>query len=265
MPSRSFLERYRAGEHVAVWDDLVALGKGVRQPRYFADAVAVADETMRRARHNVELIIRRLDDAGYLFIPPAIGDGTVLRAGTHPKSIAAAIVAAARNTPPLENRNVFDPPGSETAQGLRKLEEESGGPLPISLRAWYEQVGGVSLLGSHAELCPEGEVTPDPLVVDPLRVVLEIIESFGDGGGEEIALWLAPDEYHKANFSGGEPYAITIPNASADALFENEWHNTTFVTYLRKAFEWGGFPGWERSKNPPRQALAKLTKGLLPL
>jgi len=30
-------------------------------------------ETMRRARHNVELLIQRLEEAGYCFIPPITG------------------------------------------------------------------------------------------------------------------------------------------------------------------------------------------------
>jgi hypothetical protein len=27
----------------------------------------------------------------------------------------------------------------------------------------------------------------------------------------------------------------------------------------------GGFPGWERDANPPREAITKLTEGLLPI
>src|SRR5690348_15426645 len=65
---RTFLDRYQAGEHAAVWEELMALGEGVRQEPYYADATAVAAETMRRARHNVELLIRRLDARGYRFL-----------------------------------------------------------------------------------------------------------------------------------------------------------------------------------------------------
>src|SRR5262249_52655217 len=43
------------------------------------------------------------------------------------------------------------------------------------------------------------------------------------------------------------------------------WRNMTFVNYLRKAFEWAGFPGWERDPNPPREMISKLTEGLLAL
>ena len=63
----SLRRRYQAGEHEAVWADMMALGAAVRKPPYAEDAWAVARETMRRARHNVELIIRRLDQLGYQF------------------------------------------------------------------------------------------------------------------------------------------------------------------------------------------------------
>ena len=55
-------------EYVAVWDDLGALGPRVRQNRYHADAAAVAAETMCRARHNVELLVKRLDGIEYRFL-----------------------------------------------------------------------------------------------------------------------------------------------------------------------------------------------------
>jgi len=63
----SFLERYQNGEHEHVWADLVALGSGVRDNLYLADAQAVANETMRRAGCNVETLIVRLHGLGYEF------------------------------------------------------------------------------------------------------------------------------------------------------------------------------------------------------
>jgi hypothetical protein len=296
----TFLKRYRDGDCVAVWADLVALGEGVRHELYYADAVAVAAETMRRARHNVELLIQRLAGMGYRFIPPSmeymldldssidqmaqmIGakQGVEIRpfleeAAKHAKErigpLAAkmaehraalkAKISASLKKPPLKNPDVFDPPGKQTAAQLKKLEKAASGPLPISLRAWYEQVGGVSLMGSHAVLNPKDSVVAaDPLVVAPLRELLQMVEH--EGADDKIGLWIAPDDLHKANVSGGDPYTITVPNACADADLEYEWHHTTFVNYLRKAFEWGGFPGWQRDKKPPREAIAKLTEGLL--
>jgi hypothetical protein len=281
------------------------MGEGVRHELYYADAVAVATETMRRARNNVEVLIQRLAAEGYRFIPPAddeepdlkqrleqmlqttgqkfgppsfditshmeeIRDRVKERMGPlaakmeERKAAKAAKVAESLKKPPLQNPDVFDPPGEQTASLLNQIEKEAGGPMPISLRAWYEQVGGINLMGSHAVLNPkEGEIAADPLVVSPLREVMQMIESADDGG--EIELWLAPDDLHKANVSGGSPYTIVIPNRCADAPFKYEWHDTTFVNYLRITFQWGGFPGWERDPVAPRAALAKLSEGLLPL
>jgi hypothetical protein len=316
----TFLERYQAGDCKAVWKDLVALGEGVRTEPYYADAVAVAAETMRRARHNVELLIQRLAEAGYRFVPPeddaALDPGPAFgtfgqamresggamaevmrqameraqqrmleRMGLTPAEIqerraareaetrarraaVEAKVAASLKTPPLRNPDVFDPPNEQTAALIAKIEEAAGGPMPISLRAWYEQVGGVSLNGSHPAINPKASAEPsyaaDPLMVTPLGGLVEMLDT-EDGEGGKIGLWIAPDDLTKANTSGGDPYTITVPNACADARFQHEGNRTTFVNYLRIAFQWGGFPGWKRNKKPPREFIAKLTEGLLPI
>jgi len=65
---KSFLDRYQTGECEAVWEDLVSLGPGVRHELYVADARAVARETMRRARRNVEMLIGKLEQLNYGFL-----------------------------------------------------------------------------------------------------------------------------------------------------------------------------------------------------
>ena len=60
-------------------------------------------------------------------------------------------------------------------------------------------------------------------------------------------------------------YSIALPNAGADAALQGEKHNTTFVNYLRLAFRWGGFPGWEQEARRPERELKFLTEGLLPI
>ena len=109
---------------------------------------------------------------------------------------------------------------------------------------------------------PAGEdIAPDPLVVHPLEEMLDQAE--GDEGGDELQLVIAPDDLHKANISG-DAYYVNLPDARADFEFD-DWHKSTFVNYLRATFRWGGFPGWERSANPPRKEIAELSEGLLPL
>src|SRR5436309_3059403 len=51
-----FLERYRGGEHEAVWAELLALGEQVRSEPLYSEARAVAGETMTRGRRNLELL-----------------------------------------------------------------------------------------------------------------------------------------------------------------------------------------------------------------
>jgi len=300
----TFLERYQAGDRIAVWDDLVALGDEVRHKRYHTDAVAVAAETMRRARHNVELLIQRLDGMGYRFVTMEArdhfqgqalkrylrakqrlalklhpGDMTVISdsAEMRSKVEAAAIKLADKawgRKPPLKNRDVLDRPTKRTAQQLDKLEKMAGGQLPLSLRAWYEQVGAVSLLGYPSTLHSDEDVrawASDPLFIYSQDLVLQSVKedlteredsaSWQDG---KIRLPLAPDEVNKAGGAGCGEYEMVIPNSCADGIFD-DGNKRTFVNYLRNAFEWGGFPGWKRKKKQTREIVAKLTEGLLPL
>jgi hypothetical protein len=53
----SYLARYLDGEHEQVWAELVALGAAVRDEPLYSDAWAIACETMRRVRHNIELLV----------------------------------------------------------------------------------------------------------------------------------------------------------------------------------------------------------------
>ncbi|HTS27749.1 MAG TPA: hypothetical protein VMH81_17865 [Bryobacteraceae bacterium] len=68
----TYIDRYLAGERIEVWNELVALGEAVRRKPVQADAIAVAKETMRRARHNIEALITRLSSMGYRFAAPSI-------------------------------------------------------------------------------------------------------------------------------------------------------------------------------------------------
>ncbi len=271
----TFLDRYRAGEREAVWDDLTALGPAVRHELYLTDATKVARETMQRARRNVELLIERLRAMGYHFLTQenseALQDAGLRRlhnlahqaaAGAQASEFARQQIAKSFAKPNVP----LQPPDKKTAGALKRLEKIAGGPLPLSLRAWYEEVGAVSLIGWHSVLHPNpdepgaSQYPPDPLVMEPLELLLELAQQEGVDG--EFALWLSPDDLTKAHTSGGDPYSIPIPNPSADAPFD-DGNGRTFVNYLRHVFEWGGFPGWKCGPNPPREALASLTNGLL--
>jgi len=73
------LVRYRAGERARVWGELFSLGAGIREESILPDAVAVARETMRRCRENIERLTERLRSMRYqfrrpeeVFVPPAV-------------------------------------------------------------------------------------------------------------------------------------------------------------------------------------------------
>jgi hypothetical protein len=236
----SLLDRYRAGEYEKVWDELVAYGAAVREEPLLSDALTVARETMRRVRANIEVLVQRLDAAGYVF-----DDAPV---------------------PRWEN-----PRADATAQ-VRDLEALVGA-VPLSIRACYEAVGTVNFMGHHPSLEHRAEdrwdALPDPLVIFPIDSVIDDCrERLEDPEWDRdlpLDLALAPDILHKADISGGGPYGVHVPDAAADAQLHEEWHETSFVNYLRLCFRWGGFPGLERYANPPRAFVEYLTNGLLPL
>lgn len=179
---RSYLERYLAGEYEQVWVELEALGEAVREEPLYGDALAVARETMRRVRENLEVLIPRLVTVGYQFgyswiQPPADEPfGWRLRqeyqrlhedAKAQPpiftfdadlenhladrrerlqrlRDLAAPAIILAN-----EERVIAELEAQPTAAGLLRALEEHVGLLPLSVRAWYEVAGGVNLVGVH--------------------------------------------------------------------------------------------------------------------
>jgi hypothetical protein len=270
----TYLDRYLNGEHEAVWAELTALGAAIRDDPLATDAQAVARETMTRARANVALLVERLTTLDYRFVSDVLG---------------------APPTPWL-------PPSPRSLADLRTIEQQYG-PLPLSLHAWYEEVGAVDFMGRHPHLSyysdfAEGAVNvmfmgdlyslsappkpvegmgyqgpdADPLVIWPCVEENEVIpldEMVPDvpapGPGPRYALALAPDSIHKAGESGGDPTMIYLPDPAMDAPLHGDREGMLFVPYLRLCFAWGGFPGLREADEPPRAELAFLTKELLPL
>ena len=226
-------ERYIAGDRRRVWEELVAAGSQVRQDGLAADALAVTVETMTRVRRNVEIVAERLKTLRYRFLG---------------KSFVPARGGAAKKVAQLER---------------------AVGPMPLSLRAFYELVGDVDFMGGHKRLNPRGpdaDATPDPLVVEPLDYVLSEFErNKADVQYEaQFLISMSPDDLTKQGDSGGFPYSIAIPNLGADGELLNASFHGTFVEYLRLAFEWGGFPGWEGDDGAPMEEINQLREGLLP-
>jgi hypothetical protein len=217
-------ERYDAGQHTQVWTEMLGLGADVRaQPQALNDAVAVARLTMTRARSNIDQLVQELPATGYEFA----GD------------------------PHL-------PPTPRVVAELDALEAQIG-RLPLALRIWFEEIGQVNFVGSHPGWAFD---YPDPLVVyAPIDYIRSEHQEWIDSKGTELdrgstfEIPLAPDYFHKANVSGGVPYSMTVPADEVDGLFLWEPHQTTFVNYLRIAFQMAGMPGFGWQGDPPAELL----------
>jgi hypothetical protein len=280
-----WLDAYVAGQHKEVWSALQSQGPAVRQDPQAADALAVASETMRRVAHNVRIVIGRLKGMGYRFGDPeapssvkvAIGPGAtsidfgdIQTAGSeHAKGLfdllnrlRGAVGQAGRATRSSADRSHV-PPDARAAKLVRRLEKRAGA-LPLSLRAFYEIVGAVDLNGTHPSLAPRsGSRCPDPLVVYGAADALDELESW-DEDDDAAQITLAPDDLHKAGTSGGDAYAMSVPDPRADGELLNERHGLLFVDYLRLCFEWGGFPGYEGLDQGIPPEIVSLRHDLLP-
>lgn len=240
-PVQPWLQRYRAGEHAAVWEELAALGPIV-EPAIRDEAERVADETMGRVATAMSELVRRLGSLGYPLRPQPGPDG-------------------------------------EIQARLGELAEVAGGPVPISIAAFWRIVGGVDLAPIEDAGLPDWMPTEqswleklDPVVVDPLREAWYGVEAWREDLAENLAevvgpleLAIAPDRFHKMNISGGPPYALRLPDASADPRIRWLEDEPRLVAYLRRAVQRGGFAGVEPDQHvSPRWAsvVVELTRDL---
>ena len=265
----SFTERYKQGDRERVWSELVALGNAVRKDPIRADAEGVATETMQRVRYNIESLIPRLQAVGYQF-----GFGFLDQFDEEERETVKHALPT------------FAPPSTNTRAQIAELEAQAG-PFPLSLRAFFTEVGTVNLVGGFpmglatkqkgnddqpVQLDLFGTALPrglDPLFVYSSTMTLEMWRDWRDRKirrGEPPVpynLPIGPDYNAKYGMSGSGHYSITVPSLAPDSLLRLEWHHTTFVNYLRICFQWGGLVGLECAPNPPRDLLAYLTEGLL--
>lgn len=233
------LERYRAGQHEAVWRELARLEPGNRP----AEALAVAWETMQRVRANVETLRDRLTGLGYRF-------------GVYPDGEALPY-----------DRAPITPLSPEQLGHIDALAALAG-PLPLSLELFWRVVGEVNFIGRY-DAWP---VYADPLVVYAPEVALEEYATWQVNDAyycpdvlDPLLAVIAPDDLHKDNVSGGPPYGIALPCDGCDGRLVNLVGEPYFVEYLREAIlGWGGFPGFARSKRGAPPEIAMLTESLIP-
>ena len=80
----------------------------------------------------------------------------------------------------------------------------------------------------------------DPLVVRPI----EELRGQARTAKGRLYFCFAPDEFHKANYSGGENYHVWLPDPNADFRISGMYEvDEYFVPYLRATLASGGFRG----------------------
>lgn len=238
----SYIQRYEQGRHQQVWEELVTQGSLIYDEPLLAEARAVAQLMMRRAQHNVEHLVERLQAMGYRFTQP-----------------------------PLR------PPDPALLRQLDTIEQQHG-RLPLVVRVWFETVGQVSFLGFHPTLSDPSS----PHITDPVEICLKDIYTDTSQGRSHAFLALGEDSCVKrGEMCEGGPMSVVLPSPTFDAPFYggdtwaedyggSEWDGEFFVPYLRLCFQYGGFPGIPKDFDPDLAAryeaeLSVLTRDLLPL
>jgi hypothetical protein len=237
-----FHERYVSGDFAGVWADLCGLSEELRYDPVAVDALAVAYETMHRAARNIAILVARLETIGYefrgdVFSPywkTSIADAATREAvegrldelveewlATEvPKDMAPHLIAwseqnrrraeaelHARREARMGIVRPHLPPEPAVDFRLKRIEKLAG-EMPLSLRAWYQTVGAVNLVGSHRELVPHG-VECDPLFVAPLQFVLDFGLAWdedyaGDEARPRFQLPISPHRIAKASGTTGQ-------------------------------------------------------------
>jgi hypothetical protein len=151
---------------------------------------------------------------------------------------------------------VFPGPEPGTEDAIARIEREIG-ELPLALKVFWRLAGSVDFTahrkaGRAVEYPWAGCDYPDPLVIFPPSAAIAELDEFVGDCEERMrcdipyAVPIAPDDKHKDNVSGGGCYNLSVPAVADDPPLNDEWHQTTFVSYLELAVQWGGFPGLER-------------------
>ena len=139
---------------------------------------------------------------------------------------------------------VFPGPAADVARAINRIEHEAG-EVPLALRLFWLHVGSVNLCGAHPAW--GGCEYPDPLVVYPPSVALSDLDDFQEEPEGSFLIPIAPDDFHKADVSGGMYYNVSVPAVGDDPPLNDERHGVSFLTYLEIALASAGFLGLERS------------------
>jgi hypothetical protein len=248
--TQQFLNRYLAGEHVAVWRELIALGNEACHEPLRSEAVRVCEEIVRRAWQNLRTLHGRLLDLGYEFANPS-----------------QALVEA----------------GPAAGAEIDQMEQELG-TFPLIARVWYQTIGSVDFGQAERQrfFAFQGDIRPpaapevfglgsgNVLIFQSLEacraelrhmdaVEAEYFRQMTDAEREQHRQMREeidtaeplpagrPEEFLPLGGSASncEPKGFPLPCDGVDAIIDSDGCDTYFVEELRAAFQWGGFPFWK--------------------
>ena len=217
-----YLKMYLAGNEQKVWEEIEALKVADLSPEQLADVIAVCQETMRRVKINAERIIATLKATGYDFTKFPDGDEHFFD-------------------------STLEEADPEVEEKIKHLESITG-PLPLTIKEFWRAIGSISLVGCKEDW-PEFS---DQLIVASVADNIESIEEWqefkeecDEHAEDPYILFISPDDYQKDNCEGGQYYNIELPCLTIDGIVKDAPSETTFIDYLREAFEAKGFPGLE--------------------
>lgn len=230
--------RRRVNEH---WSWNLILNGGPINAKARDDTLNLARKVMAFARQNVEILVDRLTTSGYRFA----------------------------------NERPYTPPADDVSIQLQELSG-TGVHVPIALEAWLTEVGSVDFCGSHPDwpqsacfgIFDEDSPDTEPWYTDPLVVQSDLgwlVKQATEGPKNVESIPIAPDAVTKANISGGGPISIACTQPAFDNVVIGQHGSFTLLSYLRHAFDWAGFPGFEFIPDAPTEMLKSIAQGLVRL
>ncbi len=212
------------------WAILVSQDYRLGDVGFRSDVTVYARQMMRKAGDAFKRIIEQLDQQNYRFANP---NGPISAPEYH-------IVDRINE---FRNRQIF---------------------VSVALEAWLCEIGTIDLTGSHPDWSRSGynfgDDKPMSEVIMTDAFVCEVTVDYLDYLYNEwlsldehrripIRIDFSPDHLHKANVSGGPPYQLSAHAPAIDALVLNERHGLSFVSMVRLALCWRGFPGFEQIRD----------------
>lgn len=213
-------------------------------PEFRDEVLDVARSISRRVRARLEIIVDRLTARGYCFQYPD---------------------------------DVLKSPVADSAQWVKEFES-NGLHLPIAFQAWIEEVGSVNLIGQDPTW-PSVSVIEindhDRVLADPLQVHydLEFFESeleqwrfeCDEDGAQNVGPFVisfSADHLHKADISGGLPYAVDASRPFVDPVVLYERHCLRFLPYVLTSLTYGGFIGFDQYAGERHPFVSEILAGL---